>query len=294
MKSENIEVYAIILNYNSSKEAIGLYNNLVENFGVSLKILVVDNASAKADREQLKKNIPEENIIFNSKNSGYAGGNNIGIKRAIRENANYVWILNPDIRVEKNTLSILVETLQNNSTLAAVGPRILKRENPDTIFTDGEKLLMDKKCHTHQKNHNKSRHVIEPKIDFDIDYIDGSCILINSRAIEDVGFLPEEYFLYFEETDWCSRAKKRGYKLAVNSHAIVYNLTSIKKETFHYYFMRNRLIFSKKFHPNFNKVRRYYLNLVFLEFINRLKGKYFSPFYKSRVKGLISGIFRTI
>lgn len=289
-----INIYAIILNYNSSHDTMSLYSELVNCMYENLVVLVIDNNSADLNRKLLEENIPHDKLILNKRNLGYAAGNNIGIDIALKANADYIWILNPDIRVDKNALSILVETMQNDSTLAAVGPRILKRENPEIIFTDGEKLLMNKECHTHQKNHNKNRIEVEATLDYDIDYVDGSCILINSKAINDTGFLPEEYFLYFEETDWCSKAKQLGYNLAINSHSFVYNLTSKKKETFHYYFMRNRLIFSKKYHPAFNEVRKYYFHLLLKEFMNRFKGKYLNPFYKSRVKGLFAGIIKTL
>lgn len=286
-------IYAIILNYNSAKETISLFKNL-KTCNTDVKIIIVDNASEKEDLNLLKAEINSENLILNSKNLGYAGGNNIGIKRALIKGAEYVWVLNPDIRVEKKTLPGLLETLQNDLSLAAVGPRILKRENPNLIFTDGEKLFFTKECLTHQKNHNRLRLEAESQIDYDVDYIDGSCILINARAIAEVGLFPEEYFLYFEETDWCTSARVKGWKLAVNSSVNVYNLTSIKKETFHYYFMRNRLIFSKKFHPDFKRVRNYYFQLLWQEFFDRFKGKYLRPYYKNRVLGFLAGIYRTI
>ena len=286
------EVYAVILNYNSALETIALFENLKAH-NPKVNILIVDNASEEADLSLLKKEINSQNLLLNPGNLGYAGGNNIGIKRDLREGAEFIWLLNPDIRVEKNTLQGLLSTLQDDRSLAAAGPRILKRENPEVIFTEGEKIFMTKECLTHQKNHNKLSAEVESKIDYDIDYIDGSCILINTQAIADVGLLPEEYFLYFEETDWCFKARKLGWKLAVNSMVKVYNLTSIKKETFHYYFMRNRLIFCKNHHPDFKSVRNYYFQLLLEEFANRFKGKYLRPYYKSRVKGLLSGIYRT-
>jgi len=293
MEFDQLKTYAIILNYNSASESVALFKNLEEQHYKYLKILVIDNNSIEEDQRQLKENIPVGNLIFNKINLGYAGGNNIGIEFALNEKADYVWILNPDIRVESQTLPILLKTILEDKTLAAIGPRIIQRNNPDKIFTDGEMLVMNQKCSTNQKNYNLEVSRIPKNIDYDIDYIDGSSILLNCKAIREIGKLPEEYFLYFEETDWCFRARKHNWRLAINSNATVYNRTSIKKSVFHYYFMRNRMIFSKKYHPDFIKVRNYYIKELLGEVGYRFRGKYFKPFFKSRVKGLVSGIIKT-
>jgi len=136
---------------------------------------------------------------------------------------------------------------------------------------------------------------IAPTYNDQIDYIDGSSILLNLDAIREIGMLSEEYFLYFEETDWCYRAKNKNWKLLINSNAVVHNLTSKKENVFHFYMMRNRLIFCRKFHPNFRKVRNFYLNSLFNELFFRLvKGIYLKPFYISRVKGFLSGTLKTL
>jgi len=293
MDIDQLKTYAIILNYNSASESVALFKNLEEQHYRYLKILVIDNNSIEEDQRQLKENIPVGNLIFNKINLGYAGGNNIGIEFALNEKAKYVWVLNPDIRVESRTLPILLKTISADKTLAAIGPRIVHRNNPGKIFSDGEMLVMDEKCSTYHKNHNLEVALAPKSIDYDIDYIAGSSILLNCQAIREIGKFPEEYFLYFEETDWCFRAHKNKWKLAVNSHAEVYNLTSIKSAVFNYYFMRNKLIFSKKYHPYFRKVRNYYIKELIGEVGYRFRGNYFKPFFKSRVKGLISGIINT-
>ncbi|TBW25572.1 glycosyltransferase family 2 protein [Gramella sp. KN1008] len=286
--------YAIILNYNSSEESIALFRNLEELNEKSLVILVIDNASPEEDRQLLKNAIPKSNLILNNSNKGYAAGNNVGINIALQQEAEYIWILNPDIRVEKESLQLLLSTMNADKEIAAIGPRILRREDKEVIFSDGEKLYFDEKCSTEHKNSWLKDIDVSGSKDYDIDYVDGSCILLRASAIKEIGMLPEKYFLYFEETHWCVEAKRKGWKLAVNSNAKVFNLTSEKNGIFHYYFMRNRLLFCKRYHPNFKTVRRYYFNLLLNEFLNRFKGKYFKPFYRSRLKGFFAGVYRTI
>lgn len=287
-------VYALLLNYNSSEDSIDLYEQLSALKMNELKVLVIDNNSVESQRNILSEHIPKDQIIFNAENLGYAGGNNLGITCALNNNADYIWILNPDIRIEDTTLNILLNTISQDETLAAVGPRICHRKDHDLIFSDGELLEMNEMCSTSHKNHNLNITGTIQEINYNVDYIDGSSILINSLALKDVGNLCEDYFLYFEETDWCLRARNTGWKLAVDTSAVVYNSTSPKNGLFHYYMIRNRLIFSKKFHPDFNKVRKHYIKVLFKEMLNRWRGNYFKPFYLERLKGLISGILKTI
>lgn len=294
MDSNQLKTYAIILNFNSASDSIALFNFLeVQDFKY-LRILVIDNNSSEEDQFQLKKNIPYKNLIFNQPNLGYAGGNNIGIEIALNERADYVWILNPDIRVEEDTLPVLLETINNNKDLAAVGSRINKREDKNKIFSDGGVLLQDQKCTTIHKNSNCSHKATPGKIDFDIDYIDGSCILIRAEAIRNIGKFSEKYFLYFEETDWCIRAKLKGYKLAVDSRTVAYNLNSEKGAVYNYYMMRNRMIFAKNHHKNYIKVRNYYGRDLLGEIRGKLRGKYFKPFFISKVKGYLVGVFKAM
>jgi GT2 family glycosyltransferase len=286
------KVSAVILNYNTAGETLALYNNVRELDYQNLEIVVVDNASSLRDREQLKDKIPVDCIIFNSKNVGYAGGNNIGLRKAIDDKADFVWILNPDIRVEPDSLKILLRSMQSDYSLAAVGPRILSRENKNKIFTDGEVLDLSNGIHTFHKNHNKPVFKKEVALDYQVDYIDGSSIFLRTTAIKELGFLPEEYFLYWEETDWCTMAKRHNWKLAVNSSAIVYNLNSYKGSNFHYFSNRNKLLFSKKYQLNYREVTKREIQLLFNEVRNRFRGEYLRPYFISRFKGVFSGLLK--
>lgn len=291
----NKEVYALILNYNSSSDTIALYNSLKSFAFKFLRIIVIDNDSESFDKDCLKRDIPLQDLLFNFKNLGYAGGNNQGIEIALKNNAQFIWLLNPDIRIEEETLPTLLEAFELYENLAAVGPRIIQRENNIKIFSDGEIIKWNPACSTFHLNFNESVSEIDAKINDQVDYIDGSSILLNSAAFREIGKLSQDYFLYFEETDWCIKARQKNWKILVNSHAVVYNLTSRKENVFHYYMMRNRLIFCRKFHPDFREVRTFYFNALLKELYLRLvKGIYLKPYYLSRVKGFLSGTIKTL
>lgn len=286
--------YALILNYNSAEETLELYNQLKTFYKEELHIFIIDNCSEKEDVLKLRSSIPEQELLISNKNLGYAGGNNIGIRKAIKKGAKYIWILNPDIRVQKDSLSILRETLVLDKKNAAVGPRINYRIAKNKIFSNGGLFIQNEKCTTFHKNQNELDSIHQGEINYNIDYIDGSCIFLKVDAIKNVGFFPEEYFLYFEETDWCMKAKENGYQICINSNTRVFNIESEKGSTFHYYMMKNRLLFAKKYHPNLNLVKQFYGKTLLKEFFMRFRGNYFKPFYFSRLKGFLVGYLKTL
>lgn len=283
-------IYALLLNYNSSEDTVVLYKQLCALKNDELKVLVIDNNSVKSQRNILLEHIPEKQIIFNYSNLGYAAGNNKGIKIALKEKANYVWILNPDIRIERDTLPTLLNLIKSRSKIAAVGPRIKLRVNEDQIFSDGGVVVYDKRCYTDLINYDCNVKDYPPSINFDIDYVDGSCILINTDAIQELGFLPKEYFLYFEETDWCTNAKRRGWHLGIDSFANAYNLKSPKNKNYIYYINRNRLLFAKKYHPSYWRVCFYYLKIISVKVYLALINKNSFSLIKWEVKGVLDGI----
>ena len=287
-------IYVVILNYNSASETLKLLENL-KNISISIKVLVIDNNSHPLEQEKLKEKVPSSHqLILNKKNLGYAGGNNIGIEIALKSNAEYVWILNPDIRVEKDTLRKLLETATKGKKIAAVGPRILRRENPDIIFSDGGEIKFNYKCVVRHKNYEKRVESTTADVNFDVDYIDGSCFLINLEAVQELGSLPEEYFLYFEETDWCVNAKRNGWKLAVNSGAHVFNLNSKKADIYFYYLFRNKMIFARKYHPRPHFVRLYLLFTLAQQFFLHIFQIRRYWYWKNRMKGFLDGQMKTI
>lgn len=283
------KVCALILNYNTSDDCIELFRSLNSFHYSYLEVLILDNGSKPEETLLLERNIPNQNLLLNKKNLGYAGGNNIGLRSAIKEDYNYVWVLNPDIRVERETLPRLLEVAGKLEKIAAVGTRILRRENPNIIFSDGGEIIYDMGCTVRHKNFNRTVKSNYARINFDIDYIDGSCILISSNAIKELGYFSEDYFLYFEETDWCVNAKKKGWKLAVNSDARAYNRDSKKAGVYFYYLFRNKMIFAKKYHPRPGLVRIHLLFTLAKQFFLHIFKIRRYWYWKDRVKGFLEG-----
>lgn len=288
------KILALILNYNSSFDTVRLYNEL-EYFYPNIGRIIIDNNSSIIDKKYLKKNINSTDLMFNYSNFGYAGGNNVGIKRAIKEGAKYIWILNPDIKITKNSLPILIDTIKNDHTIAAVGPRICYRNKPTTIYSDGGIIIQEKGFFTTHKNSNKqiSSVSILEKENL-VDYVNGSAMLIQVETFKHIGAFREDFFLYFEETEWCLRASKQNYKLIVNTDAVVYHASSEKSSLYHFYMTRNRIWLAKIQNRYVFKTIKEVVKTVFLQFIKEFKKGKISLNTKARIKGVVAGVFRTL
>ncbi len=189
-------------------------------------------------------------IIENKKNYGFAKGNNIGMDYALKNlNPDYILLLNNDTVVDKDFLKILVREGETDPKIGFLGPKMYYYDNPDVIWCIGGKIDWKLARGLHVGINETDIGQYPTKIDFD--YINGSCLLIKRRVLEEIGLFDEKFFLYFEETDLALRASKKGYKNTYIPNAKILHKVSksgggIKKEIGLYYITRNRWFFMKK------------------------------------------------
>jgi len=154
-------------------------------------------------------------FIQSGENGGFAAGNNVGIQYAqIKNDFDQIWLLNTDTVIEKNALTSLVE-YSNIKDLGLTSSKLVYYHTPDKIQAYGGTINKFFGTASHIMNKNE----IEEKLD----YIVGASFLINKKVIDKIGLLPEEYFLYFEETDYCFNARNNGFKLGIDLNSIVYH-----------------------------------------------------------------------
>lgn len=215
-------------------------------------------------------------------NMGFAFGNNIGIFFALNQgDAEYIWILNNDTVVDNAALYELVNKMKKNDNVGICGSKLIYYDNPQKIQALGGK---------YNKFFGRSRHVVdESKID-NIDYVVGASMLVSKSFINEVGYMDESYFLYFEEIDWALRAKYK-YKLLVSLKSIVYHKegssTGSKEggeisKLSDYYSIRNRIIITKRYFKRF-------LPFVYIGILKRLF-YYLIKLDISRIKNLLNAI----
>ncbi len=241
------KVFILILNWNCSQECLRLYHQLqpLLDDSYDYNILIIDNNSKPAEQDALKKTINASSLFFTGENLGYAGGNNAGIRKGITEGADFFCILNPDISVDNNFLKPLLIQLEQDSSIGVIGPRILDKHQRSLIFSDGALVFPEQAYKVKHQNINVLESDVDTTTVKQVDYVNGSAIVFSKTILEKAGFMREDFFMYFEETEWCLRIKKLGYKVVVNSTIKVYHENSNQGNLFHYYMNRNRLWLAK-------------------------------------------------
>jgi GT2 family glycosyltransferase len=207
MQDKKVNVGVIILNYNGLQHTLKCINNLRHAAKkvrlCTINIVVVDNASTDGSEESLRI-IQEITFIQSSKNGGFASGCNMGIKHCQQLKYDYILLLNNDASIIEGTIDDLIKSSQLNNNHVLISVPIF---NPDQSMQSLggyiNKLTGKVKLITAFKNHNK------------VEFLTGCCMLIPNEVLNTIGLLDERFFMYWEDVDYCWRAKKAGLKLII-------------------------------------------------------------------------------
>ena len=253
------EVYIIVLNWNGKDDTLECLKSLEKINYSNYRIIVVDNGSEDDSVSEIRRRFSNVKIIENKKNLGFSGGNNVGIKYAIDNGAHYVLLINNDTTVEKDFLNELVEIGESDEKIGVLGSKIYFYSEPNRIWFAGGKVSWLK---------NKGTHIGLDQIDSgqydkikEMDYLTGCCLLIKREVIEKIGVLSEDYFLYYEDTDFSLRAKNADYKIVYVPKSKIYHKISRSTKpgssNYVYYHSRNGLTMAKRTGSLLNKIVLY-------------------------------------
>lgn len=264
------KVFIIILNFNSCLETINCIESLSKITYPNYEIIVVDNASSDDSEDEIKAHFTDITVIQSGENLGYAKGNNIGISYALDKGADYICILNNDVVVENGFLEPVVAILENRQDVGMASPCICDFKQRNYIQSMGAYInlytgLAQAKFKNVLFNKMKDREL-------EVDYLGGACFVVKRQVFESIGLIPENYFLFFEETEFCLKAARKGYKLICTAKSKVYHkgsLTISKYAGLSYFFInRNRVIFMRR---NANTIQKAIFSIyVTIEGIGRM------------------------
>lgn len=239
-------VSIITVNYNQAQITSQLLAS-IERVGYhNLEIIVIDNYSKENPEAYLKQQYPQITFIRNPQNSGFAGGNNIGIQHA---KGDYLLFLNNDTEITKGMIETLLAAFDKCPDAGIVCPKICYFEPPHLIqyvgyteinpYTARNKTIGNLEPDKNQYTQITKTH-----------YAHGAAMMIPRYVIDKAGNMPELYFLYYEELDWCEQIKKQGYNIYVEPNACIYHKESVttgrNSPLKTYYLTRNRILFAQR------------------------------------------------
>jgi GT2 family glycosyltransferase len=239
----------VVLNYGDPQDTWGCLDALEMSRELDLDIVVVDNAPAGAEHDRLREGVGRRaEVVASGANLGYAGGNNLGIARLLDRGVEEVLLLNPDTRIEPSTLTRLRRVLDRRPRCGVVGPRLVLPGTPPRIWFDGG-MVDPHTAGTRHRGQGRVEARVPPRGARRTDYVTGAALLARADTFHDVGLLPERYFMYYEETEWCLRARDAGWDSVVQPRA---RMTHLKRSGIGvpgpyavYYLTRNRFFFAR-------------------------------------------------
>ena len=242
MKNDFPKIFTVILNYNGRDTILKSLKSVYLQDYPNYELVVADNCSLDESPALAKKYYSGVHFIQNGENFGFAAGNNPAIRFALEKFADYVFLLNNDAMLEKNTLSRLVKAAEEDKKAGILSPLILRADG--SIWYAGGKIRWFKM---------RAEHIfkIEKQEPYETKFASGCAMLIKKDVFREIGLLSEKYFLYYEDADFCVRAAKKGFKVLTVPDAKAVHLEKseeVKSEKV-YWLVLSGLIFFKKNAP---------------------------------------------
>ncbi len=265
MKNKSYNIAVILVNWNGKQDTLTCLESLkkVDLKSNSLSITVVDNGSIDDSVSVIKKRFPEVRVIAAGKNLGFTGGNNIGIRHALQNNTDLIWLLNNDTIVDKNVLSF-TRTF-DDETVGAAGCKIYfapghefhhdryKESERGKVFWYAGGLVDWNNMYASHRGVDEVDHGQYDALQ-ETPFITGCSFVIRSEVIQKVGMLDDIYYLYLEDLDWNLRIHRAGWKTMYIPSSIVWHVNAGSSgrpgnPVHEYYFTRNRLILGMRYAP---------------------------------------------
>ena len=244
MQSQQPDISVITVNYNGFHDTCEFIDSWVSIVtSVSYEIIVIDNGSTTNEAIPLQEKYPFIHTIRSEKNLGFAGGNNLGINIA---QGKYLFLLNNDILIINDTIPLLINRLSSSNQIAGVSPLIRDHTEPHAIQFAGYTPLSPITLRNRaigRGRMNKDRYPARRT-----PYLHGAAMLVKKKVIDRLGPMPEDYFLYYEELDWCTYMNMEGYELWYDPACEVWHKESSSTGKGGplqcYYLSRNRLLYA--------------------------------------------------
>ena len=239
-------VSIITVNYNQADVTCAMLDSLRKLSYANIEVIVVDNGSKENPQEKIKACYPEAHLILSKENLGFAGGNNLGIKTA---KGAFLFFVNNDTELTPGIIENLLEPFGRITELGVTCPKIYYYDRPQMIQYAGYtpiNLFTARNSTIGQYELDKGQHDAEQPTP----YAHGAAMMVKRDAIEKAGLMPEFFFLYYEELDWCEQFRRAGFQIYYVPKATIYHKESVSVGKMSplktYYLTRNRILFMRR------------------------------------------------
>lgn len=236
----------ITVNYNGLADTLELLKSLEDSHCDCLEVIVVDNASKADPTAQIQQKFPDVQVIRSEENLGFAGGNNLGLTAA---KGKYLMLLNNDTLVDKDFAAGILQAFETRPKAGIVASKIQFTHSPNVLQFAGSTPVNPYTITSFaigygERDSGQYDAAVESPL------AHGAAMTVSREALEKAGQMTEDYFLYYEEVDWCYRIRQAGYEIWFEPSSLVFHKESMStgkssplKE---YYKTRNRILFARR------------------------------------------------
>jgi GT2 family glycosyltransferase len=244
-------VAVVILNTNKRADTLACLDSLSRSTWPQsqLDIVVLDNGSTDGSIDAIRRAHPAVMVSALSENRGYAGNNNVGIALATARGADWIFVVNEDTIVDPDCVERMVRYGEQHPLVGMVGPLVFHFDEPTCIQSAGGWFDAHWQAgHIGQNEEDRGQFVdLGPRR---VDWISGCGLMVRRSVIEQIGAIDERFFYYWEETEWCLRARRAGWELVIVPEARLWHKGVTRRyeptPNVSYYHTRNRLLLMRK------------------------------------------------
>ncbi len=253
-------VSIITVNWNNAAQTAALLRSLRAMdipADVRVQTAVVDNGPQDCSSQVLGRLFPEINVIRSRENAGYAAAANLGIRHALADGADYIWLLNNDTVADSKALVALLAAATELARPAILSPLIYYLAEPTVIwFAGGQLDDRLKSIHVGQGERDRGQY----RGTRSVDWVSGCAPFFSRQVLEMTGLWPTEYFLYLEDVDWCLAARERGIGCYVVGqarlwHDVSSSVNTLEPAVLRYYAWRNYYLLGRRRARGFTRWR---------------------------------------
>jgi hypothetical protein len=249
----------VILNWNGIKDTRECLQSLRTLTYPNYRIRLVDNGSANSEADLLEKEFPEADVIKLDTNTGFCKGNNIGMQKALDEEADFVMLLNNDTLVSADLLEQLVNQFGMLKNTGALSPAILHYPEKEKVWFSIAKweTCWSKGEAQFRLSYDETYDDIKDKQPYVTEFACGCCLFTSAEVLRKAGMLDEKFFIFYDEADWCARIRHMGYLSYIIPSAYIYHKVGSGTPSLAatYLSVRNRLLFMSRHLPFGKKLR---------------------------------------